>query len=97
MPILGVEKETRVMSGKENPTKILVIVDEPIAISVLKDRVKGKNHHVIVANTGEEGIKLSHRELPNLILMDMISPRMHGSKHNKFPYFCDHGDGFVRS
>lgn len=85
------------MSGKENPTKILVIVDEPIAISVLKDRVKGKNHHVIVASTGEEGIKLSHRELPNLILMDMILPGMHGSKHNKFPYFRDRGDGFVRS
>lgn len=65
------------MSGKKT-AKILVIEDDPVAIAILQFRLKAKNYHVIVANTGEEGIKLARQHLPDLILMDMILPGMHG-------------------
>lgn len=65
------------MSGKKT-TKILVIEDDPVAIAILQFRLKAKNYHVIVANTGEEGIKLAHQQFPDLILMDMVLPGMHG-------------------
>ena len=65
------------MSGKK-AEKILVIEDDPVAIAILKSRLKAKNYHVIVANTGEEGIKLAHQQHPDLILMDMVLPGMHG-------------------
>jgi len=65
------------MSGKKT-TKILVIEDDPVAIAILQFRLKAKNYHVIVANTGEEGIKLANQQLPDLILMDMVLPGMHG-------------------
>jgi CheY-like chemotaxis protein len=65
------------MSGKKT-AKILIIEDDPVAIAILQFRLKAKNYHVIVANTGEEGIKLAHQQLPDLILMDMVLPGMHG-------------------
>jgi CheY-like chemotaxis protein len=65
------------MSGKKK-AKILVIEDDPIAIAILTSRLKAKNYHVIVADTGEEGIKLAHQQSPDLILMDMVLPGMHG-------------------
>jgi CheY-like chemotaxis protein len=71
------ELQAQQMSGKKK-TKILVIEDDPVAIAILQFRLKAKKYHVIVANTGEEGIELARQHLPNLILMDMILPGMHG-------------------
>ena len=65
------------MSGKKT-AKILVIEDDPVAIAILQSRLKAKNYHIIVVNTGEEGIKLAHQQSPDLILMDMVLPGMHG-------------------
>lgn len=63
---------------RNKTAKILIIEDDPVAIAILRFRLKTQNYHVIVANTGEEGIKLAHQQLPDLILMDMILPGMHG-------------------
>jgi CheY-like chemotaxis protein len=71
------ELQVQEMSGKNTP-KILVVEDDPVAIAILQFRLKAKNYHVIVANTGEEGIKLARQHQPDLILMDMIMPGMHG-------------------
>ena len=71
------EARTKEKSGKKT-AKILLIEDDPVAIAILQSRLNAKNYHVIVANTGEEGIELAHQELPDLILMDMILPGMHG-------------------
>jgi CheY-like chemotaxis protein len=65
------------MSGKKT-AKILVIEDDPVAIAILQFRLKAKEYRVFVANTGEEGIKLARQHLPDLILMDMVLPGMHG-------------------
>jgi CheY-like chemotaxis protein len=65
------------MSGKKKAT-ILIIEDDPVAVAILQFRLKSQNYHVIVANTGEEGIELAHQQVPDLILMDMILPGMHG-------------------
>ena len=65
------------MSGKKT-AKILIIEDDPVAIAILQFRLKAKKYHVIMANTGEEGIKLARQHHPDLILMDMILPGMHG-------------------
>lgn len=58
--------------------KILLVEDDPISIAILRSRLKAKNHQIIVAKTGEEGIDFALKELPDLILMDMILPGMHG-------------------
>jgi DNA-binding response OmpR family regulator len=79
--ILSIEKKGElqvVIMPKKKTAKILVIEDDPIAVSILEYRLKANNYHVIVANTGEEGFELAHRESPDLILMDMVLPGMHG-------------------
>ncbi|MFQ6037985.1 MAG: response regulator [Candidatus Aminicenantales bacterium] len=58
--------------------KILVIEDDPVSGAIVKARLQERNYEVIVARTGEEGIRLAVEEMPDLILMDMVLPGMHG-------------------
>ena len=77
---LGMKKgEARTVDKSGRKTaKILLVEDDSIAIAILQARLAAKNYHVIVANTGEEGVELARQELPDLILMDMMLPGMHG-------------------
>lgn len=63
---------------REKSAKILLVEDDSVAIAILQSRLTAKNYNVIVASTGEEGIELARQELPDLILMDMMLPGMHG-------------------
>ena len=64
--------------SEEKTAKILLVEDDSVAIAILQSRLSAKNYRVIVANTGEEGLELAREELPDLILMDMMLPGMHG-------------------
>jgi CheY-like chemotaxis protein len=58
--------------------KILVIEDEPDQIKLIRLRLEARGHRVLFAGKAKEGIELAAREKPDLILMDMILPDMHG-------------------
>jgi len=58
--------------------KILLIEDEPEQIEMIKGRLRARSYQVIAAGNAESGIKLAQEERPDLILMDMILPGMHG-------------------
>jgi CheY-like chemotaxis protein len=58
--------------------KILLVEDDGIQIELIKRHLEPIGHDVIVARTGQEGIKLAEKQRPDLILMDMIMPGMHG-------------------
>jgi CheY-like chemotaxis protein len=58
--------------------KILLVEDDPIQIELIKRNLEPIGHDVIVAKNGQEGIKLAAKQKPDLILMDMIMPGMHG-------------------
>ena len=58
--------------------KILVVEDDPVSAHMIKTRLCDKGYRVIVAKTGEEGIKLAQEIMPDLILMDMVLPGIHG-------------------
>jgi len=58
--------------------KILLVEDDPVSVAIVKNRLKEKKYQVIVALSGEEGIKLAREHKPDLILMDMLLPGMHG-------------------
>jgi len=64
-------------SGKKM-AKILLVEDDPVSIAIVKNRLKEKKYQVIVAINGEEGIQLAKQHKPDLILMDMVLPGMHG-------------------
>jgi CheY-like chemotaxis protein len=58
--------------------KILLCEDDTIQIELIKKHIQPAGHTLLVARNGPEGISLARKEKPDLILMDMIMPGMHG-------------------
>jgi len=57
--------------------KILVADDEP-AVRSLVCSMLDKNYTVIVASDGEEAIRMARLQKPDLILMDIMMPKVDG-------------------
>ena len=58
--------------------KILVIEDTPNIQKLAKANLTASGYRVVVAGSGEEGLKLAELEHPNLILLDLRLPGMSG-------------------
>ncbi len=58
--------------------KILLIEDEEIMIDLLKRKLITEGYEVSVARDGEEGLKTMKETKPDLILLDIIMPKMGG-------------------
>jgi CheY-like chemotaxis protein len=58
--------------------KILVVEDDIVSAEMIKIQLAKQGYKVIVAKTGEDGIRLAQEEMPDLILMDMLLPGIHG-------------------
>ncbi len=63
--------------------KILVVEDDPVCLAMITNRLEAKGYKVVKATTGEDGVELAKEEKPDLILMDMILPGMHGLEATK--------------
>ena len=61
-----------------NQKKILIIDDEEDIQKLLKIRLQQENFNVAVAEDGDVGIKMAEQELPDMILLDIMMPRMDG-------------------
>lgn len=57
--------------------KVLIIDDSRLDVMVLADILK-EEYEVITALTGEEGLKKARKEMPVLILLDIVMPVMDG-------------------
>ena len=59
--------------------KTVLLVDDSATILMMQKMVlKATNYKVIVAHNGEEGVRKATAERPDLILMDVIMPKMTG-------------------
>lgn len=58
--------------------KILIIDDEPFVVRILQANLKIEGYEVIVASDGEQGLQAARRELPSLIILDVMLPKMSG-------------------
>ncbi|MBN2578350.1 MAG: response regulator [Pirellulales bacterium] len=58
--------------------KILVIEDEEEIQELVGYNLAKQGYRAIRAETGEEGLRLVHRELPDLILLDLMLPGIDG-------------------
>jgi len=56
--------------------KILIIDDEEPILKMYGSALTG--HEVLMAKNGEEGLEMARVEEPNLILLDIIMPKMNG-------------------
>jgi CheY-like chemotaxis protein len=60
------------------PKKILVADDNELTLQLMSDILEYENYHVITAQNGLEAIKLVMREVPDLIISDLMMPKMNG-------------------
>ena len=58
--------------------KILLVEDEEIMINLLQRKLTKEGYEVSIAKDGEEGLKLMKEIKPDLILLDIIMPKMGG-------------------
>jgi DNA-binding response OmpR family regulator len=64
------------MDGKK--TKILIVEDEEILLTALSEELKQEGFEVVGAKDGVEGVEKAVSEKPELILLDLVMPRLDG-------------------
>ena len=58
--------------------KVLIVEDDVALLKVLTAGIGGEEFKVLTAKDGEEGLEVGLREKPDLILLDLLMPRMDG-------------------
>jgi len=58
--------------------KILLVEDEELMIDLLQRKLQKEGYEISVARDGEEGLKAMREVKPNLVLLDIIMPKMGG-------------------
>ena len=58
--------------------RILIVDDSPTQLLSLKRVVEKLGHSVITAEDGAAGVEVAKREVPELILMDVVMPNLNG-------------------
>jgi DNA-binding response OmpR family regulator len=58
--------------------KVLIIEDEPNLVLGLRDSCEYEGYEVVVASDGEEGITKACDDKPDIILLDIMLPKMNG-------------------
>ncbi|HYR90693.1 MAG TPA: response regulator transcription factor [Terriglobia bacterium] len=59
-------------------TKVLIVEDDPAILRGLADNLRFEKYDVLTAIDGEAGYNLQHSENPDLIVLDLMLPRMSG-------------------
>jgi class 3 adenylate cyclase len=60
------------------PARILVVDDTPANVHILQLRLGANGYEVITASNGEEAIAATREHVPDLILLDVMMPKMDG-------------------
>ena len=58
--------------------KVLVVDDDPKAVELIAVRILGLASTVLRAYGGQEAIEIARRELPDLIVLDLMMPEVNG-------------------
>ena len=58
--------------------KILIVDDDADIVRIVSTMLAGQGWHVLNAYSGEEALRLVAEEHPDLVLLDIMMPRMNG-------------------
>ena len=58
--------------------RILIVDDSPSQLMGIRRIVEGLGHEALTAEDGAAGVEVARRELPDLILMDVVMPNLNG-------------------
>jgi len=63
---------------KKKDIKILLVDDEPDILEIVGYNLSSEGYQIITAENGQEGVKKAKKELPHLIILDLMMPEMDG-------------------
>jgi two-component system, OmpR family, alkaline phosphatase synthesis response regulator PhoP len=63
-----------------NPKKILVVDDEVDLVKTIQFALEAEGYKVLVSYNGEDALNQSRKENPDLILLDLMLPKLDGYK-----------------
>lgn len=66
------------MAQAETKQTILIVEDDLPVLNALVDKLTREGFKVLQAKDGEEGLMVADREHPDLILLDILMPKMDG-------------------
>jgi DNA-binding response OmpR family regulator len=72
------QQEKAKVTRPTSPAKILVVEDEPNMVAGLRDNFEFEGYQVITASDGVEGLRRALEESPDLVVLDVMMPRMSG-------------------
>jgi DNA-binding response OmpR family regulator len=58
--------------------KIMIVEDDRNLQSIYGDRLTAEGHTIITANDGEEALAVAVKEKPDLIISDVMMPKISG-------------------
>ena len=58
--------------------KILIVEDEEIMITLLQKKLTDEGYEISITRNGEEGLRVMREVRPDLVLLDIIMPKMGG-------------------
>ncbi len=58
--------------------KILVVDDEPRAVTLLRNVLTPEGYNVLTAHSGAEAIEVATRDVPDVLLLDVMMPELNG-------------------
>lgn len=61
-----------------NNKKILITEDEEVIQKAISDALSNQEFSTLIAKDGEEGLGIALKEHPDLILLDILMPKMDG-------------------
>ena len=62
-----------------NETKrVLICDDDPVILRLLEVNLELEGYDVLTAHHGEEAFEIASRELPDLVILDIMMPRLDG-------------------
>jgi DNA-binding response OmpR family regulator len=60
--------------------KILIVDDEPKIVMMVKNRLEASGYEVLTASDGQEGLDKARSQKPDLIILDVMLPKIDGYK-----------------
>ena len=61
-----------------NPPRILIADDNPANVRILRMRLAADGHEIVTAGDGEEALAVANESQPDLILLDVMMPKIDG-------------------
>ncbi len=74
----SVTKSRRCRTSAAKKTRILIVEDEPAMVAGLRDNFEYEGYDVISAADGVEGLERALADDPDLVVLDVMMPRMSG-------------------